>query len=137
MEKDVRLDKSVIYRVCHQITTNRFFSYFINVVIIFNTIDLALDKYPLDISYFIILERVNLIIAMTFIFEMLLKLVAFGFKFYCKDRLNWLDCLIVIQSFIDFFFYLFLSNEGALATTALRALRLARVFKLARSWRRF
>ena len=46
MDRDKRLDKSKVYRLCHKLSTNRFFTYFIILFIVYNNIDLALDKYP-------------------------------------------------------------------------------------------
>jgi hypothetical protein len=44
---------------------------------------------------------------------------------------------VVLSSIIDLFVSTFLNSESGGAITALRAFRLIRVFKLAKSWKRF
>jgi hypothetical protein len=66
---------------------------------------------------------------------MIVKLLGLGFKEYASDGFNLFDCSIVIISVVEFFIFLLeidFSSGGALS--ALRAVRLLRVFKLARSW---
>jgi hypothetical protein len=45
--------------------------------------------------------------------------------------------IIVITSIVDFFVTTFVKSEGRAIITAVRAVRLIRIFKLARSWKRF
>ena len=71
---------------------------------------------------------------------MFAKMIGLGLKHYGRDSFNILDCIIVILSLIDF--ALSLSKEGAQddsdgVMSAFRALRLLRVFKLARHWHAF
>lgn len=66
---------------------------------------------------------------------MIIKLIGLGFKEYSQDGFNLFDCTIVIISVMEFMIKLLkidFSSGGALS--ALRAVRLLRVFKLARSW---
>lgn len=71
-----------------------------------------------------------------FIVEMLIKILALGFKTYFLDPFNSFDCLVVLASILDLFISNFLSYESGGAFTALRAFRLLRIFKLAKSWKK-
>jgi hypothetical protein len=68
---------------------------------------------------------------------MLIKISGLGFKEYFKDAFNAFDFTIVTISCVDVAFTL--SNvktlAGSEAIQALRAFRLMRVFKLAKSWK--
>jgi voltage-dependent calcium channel L type alpha-1D len=68
---------------------------------------------------------------------MLIKLVGLGPKIYIKDTFNLFDCLIVLLSTVE----LVISWAGLKLTggaiSALRSLRILRIFKLARSWTSF
>ena len=83
------------------------------------------------------MEKANIIISVVFLFEMVIKVNAFGIKKYFKDSYNIFDSVIVISACFDFVFYWFYEDKSAGVTTALRSLRLLRIFKLARNWRRF
>ena len=75
---------------------------------------------------------------------MLLRLLSMGFKIYFRGNfMNIFDAIIVITSCIDITISEVLRNESTkiknsgTVFTALRAFRLLRVFKLAKSWKRF
>lgn len=79
-----------------------------------------------------------------FTFEMIIRLIALGFKIYFKSHwFNFFDAAIVISSIVDITITEVLINENSRIKTsgsiftALRAFRLLRVFKLAKSWKRF
>jgi len=74
-----------------------------------------------------------------FFSEMIIKLIGLGFKGYANDSFNLFDCAVVIISLAD---WVILALDldiggGGGAISALRAVRLLRVFKLARSWTSF
>ena len=82
-----------------------------------------------------VLTDLNLLCSIIFIAEMVIKLVGLGFKEYAADGFNIFDCVIVQISIFEIVIGLLgieFSSGGALS--ALRAVRLLRVFKLARSW---
>jgi hypothetical protein len=82
-------------------------------------------------------EKLNIFFTVIFFGEMLIKLIGFGFKGYFRDTFNDFDCLVVIVSIVDISItYSYINYSGG-AMTALRAFRLLRVFKLAKSWKRF
>ena len=72
---------------------------------------------------------------------MLAKLIGLGIKNYIRDKFNLFDGGIVIIGLIDFTLYLVIdnieSNSDGGIMSALRALRLLRVIKLARHWKAF
>jgi hypothetical protein len=89
-------------------------------------------------------EKLNLLFAGIFAAEMVLRLLAMGFKLYFKGHwFNFFDAVIVISSFIDITVSELLIDEtsnlksSGSVFTSLRAFRLLRVFKLAKSWKRF
>ena len=116
------------------------FSTFIICCIVCNTVVLAIDDYNPKRSaqqaadHHKKLEQVNLWLTFTFLFEMVVKLVGFGWRGYVADRFNTFDGTIVVISLIE----LFLKETGLLGkssgVSALRLFRVFRVFKLARSW---
>jgi hypothetical protein len=111
------------------------FNIFITTCIVLNTILLASDRYPIKKRTGQVLADLNLVCSIIFIVEMVIKLIGLGFKGYVSDGFNIFDCVIVhisvFEMAIDIMGVEF-SSGGALS--ALRAVRLLRVFKLARSW---
>lgn len=69
---------------------------------------------------------------------MIIKLIGLGFKEYASDGFNVFDCVIVVISVVELLLSLSnveFSSNGAISV--FRAVRLLRVFKLARSWTSF
>lgn len=115
------------------------FSHFITATIIANTLALSLDRYPepyLDNS---ILDYMNLSFTVIFFLEMLIKLLGFGVKGYFQDNFNTFDCIIVVMSLLDLTLTYSPATSGfsSSAIQAMRAFRLLRIFKLAKSWTTF
>ncbi len=61
--------------------------------------------------------------------EMLCKMIGFGFITYIRDSFNILDSVVVLFSLIELSL-----QDGGNVVSSLRALRLLRIMKLARSW---
>ena len=71
---------------------------------------------------------------------MILKLVAFGFKGYIRDPFNVFDAIIVILSTVELTLSYVKVTEDFKAggvLSAFRAIRLLRIFKIAREWHSF
>jgi hypothetical protein len=66
---------------------------------------------------------------------MIIKLIGLGFKEYVKDTFNIFDAVVVALSLIELVLVGAGIGSGGGAFSALRAVRLLRVFKLARSWK--
>jgi Ion transport protein len=131
-----------VFRWAYMVSESNFFVAFMALSIILNTLVLALDKYPVDLKQTSILEKVNIMFTLIFTLEMVIKMVAIGVKNYFKGgAFNIFDCVIVAASIADIFmanFILTKEEEGSgSAITALRGFRLLRIFKLAKSWKRF
>jgi hypothetical protein len=112
------------------------------ICIIINTIILALDKYPIDMDQTIFLEKLNIVFTIIFTLEMFIKMLAVGLKNYFRGTMfNVFDCGVVIASIIDIFLSNLIVNDvtesSGSVITALRGFRLLRIFKLAKSWKRF
>jgi hypothetical protein len=80
----------------------------------------------------------NGILSWIFFFEMAIKMIGLGIKDYSADSFNLFDCTVVVVSIIDLVISkIGVEFSGGGAISALRAVRLLRVFKLARSWTSF
>lgn len=73
-----------------------------------------------------------------FLIEMIIKLIGRGVKGYAVDKFNLFDCIIVVLSSVEVILSNTESGPTAISTngaiSAFRALRLLRIFKLARFW---
>lgn len=98
--------------------------------IIGNAIVLSMDHYPIDPYMDNMLEIFNLTFFAFFVMELLLKLSAYGFKFYFRDKFNWFDSGVVFVSSLDVILsYSNINNSaGSGAISALRVFRLIRIF---------
>lgn len=111
--------------------------------ILVNTLLLSLDRYPGNPEETVVMEKINIFFTVIFTVEMIIKILAIGFKHYFTSMFNVFDCLVVISGFIDIFLATFLLSENddnkdsRSIITAVRGFRLLRIFKLARSWKRF
>jgi hypothetical protein len=80
----------------------------------------------------------NEVFTYIFLVEMITKLIGLGFKDYAADGFNVFDAVIVVISVVELFLRqgnVEFSSNGAISV--FRAVRLLRVFKLARSWTSF
>ena len=80
------------------------------------------------------LEAANVLLTLAFLAEMVLKHAGLGAPRYWADAFNAFDGTIVILSVLELVITWFDVDVGV-NTSVLRAFRLLRVFKLARSWR--
>jgi hypothetical protein len=91
-----------IVQKCYNIIMNEYFDAFIIIIIIINTLCLAMDKYPnFDIVVLDILNVLNYVFTVIFTTETVLKIVGLGWKVFIKDNFNKFDLLIVIISIIE------------------------------------
>ena len=108
-------------------------------LVIINTIVLAVEHHGMSSHLATSLEVTNFVLTLCFAIEMMLKLVVFGPREYFTYTLNNFDAFVVVLSVIELACAPpgFLNGNppsGGGAITALRSLRLFRVFKLARGW---
>ena len=84
------------------------------------------------------LDFINQVLSYIFIAEMVIKLLGMGVQEYCADSFNIFDGTVVIISIVEMIVSTFIEGGlGGGAISSLRAVRLLRVFKLARSWTSF
>ena len=102
-----RAKTNCLYRVCLTIVNSNIFLRFINLVIIINTVLLALDHDPMEESFESVLEKLNLVLTFVFIIEMIIKLIGMGLPAYFKDSANILDFVIVVLSLGDIGMFLY------------------------------
>eukprot|EP01062_Namystynia_karyoxenos_P015967 TRINITY_DN1582_c0_g3_i1.p1 TRINITY_DN1582_c0_g3~~TRINITY_DN1582_c0_g3_i1.p1 ORF type:complete len:2340 (+),score=847.86 TRINITY_DN1582_c0_g3_i1:111-7130(+) len=97
-------------------------------VIFINTVLLAIEHHGQPDSLTQFLDISNVVLTMVFTGEMLLKLMASGFRGYLEDRFNILDGSVVLVSLVEF------ALSGNSSVSVFRALRLLRVFKLLKNF---
>lgn len=101
------------------------FELFIMSFILLNTIFLCLEYHNAPKDYRMVLSTGNNIFVVIFTLEAVIKLIALGFKNYWRVEWNKFDLVIVIFSLISLYEGLFNFN-----VTALRIIRVARIFKM-------
>ena len=98
------------------------------VLILLNTLVLAMEFDGMSDTYADVLSSFNLALSVSFMVEMVLKIAGLGPREYVSDSFNIFDAVVVLISIIE----LGLANSGSLS--ALRSFRILRVLKLVRSW---
>uniref|UniRef100_A0A8C9L0X7 Voltage-dependent L-type calcium channel subunit alpha n=1 Tax=Phocoena sinus TaxID=42100 RepID=A0A8C9L0X7_PHOSS len=88
------------YKVWY-VVNSTYFEYLMFVLILLNTICLAMQHYGQSCLFKIAMNILNMLFTGLFTVEMILKLIAFKPKGYFSDPWNVFDCLIVIGSVID------------------------------------
>lgn len=94
-----------------------------------NTVALALDRYGIDSTDEYNLTLMNTVFTWIFICEMSFKIIGLGPIKYFKDRMNYLDCFVVLLSIVEMSFN---SNTNLSAFRAIRIFRTFRVLRVAR-----
>ncbi|XP_048848386.1 voltage-dependent T-type calcium channel subunit alpha-1I-like isoform X3 [Brienomyrus brachyistius] len=118
----------------HSLCTSHYLDLFITFIICVNVVTMSLEHYSQPHSLEIGLKYCNYFFTTTFVLEAALKLIAFGFRRFFKDRWNQLDLAIVLLSVMG------ITLEEIEISAALpinptiirimRVLRIARVLKL-------
>ena len=145
-------------QACLNLCKNKYFDWFIQGCIIFNTLVMTAKYAPqptgeriltmsidtiakwdyLPESYFLILMVCNLILTSIFTFESIVKIIGLGPKLFVKDYMNVFDFIVVALSIFEIIMD-FLQRFGSgtftfpLPLSVLRAFRAFRLFKLAKS----
>ncbi|XP_035802905.2 voltage-dependent T-type calcium channel subunit alpha-1I isoform X5 [Amphiprion ocellaris] len=118
----------------HTLCTNHYLDLIITFIICINVITMSLEHYNQPHSLDLALKYCNYFFTSTFVLEAILKLIAFGFRRFFKERWNQLDLAIVLLSVMG------ITLEEIEISAALpinptiirimRVLRIARVLKL-------
>ena len=96
-----RAQKSIIYQKCLMVSTSASFNFIISTAIVLNTVVLAMDRYPNETSKMMLMDFLNFIFYIIFLVEMIVKMVATGFRMYFKDNYNAFDFFVMFVSTID------------------------------------
>ena len=133
---ETRSRKNCFLRVFYLIVTSVTFNFLIYCFILANTITLALYRYDQSDQQTKILDICDIIFVWVFTAELVAKIIGLGFKVYIQDKFNSFDAVIVVISLVDFTLSQSIDLESAAGImSAMRALRLLRVVKLARHWK--
>ena len=103
---------------------------FMNLLVMVNTITLALDRYEQPQAESDALNVLNMIFTGIFASELMGKLFGLGLVGYLSDNMNYLDGSVVLFSLVE---VVFLNGQGALS--AFRTLRIFRVVRMIRTLR--
>ncbi|XP_072155545.1 muscle calcium channel subunit alpha-1 isoform X4 [Bemisia tabaci] len=110
--------------------TSQPFEYTIFVLIMINTITLAMKFYKQPQGYTDALDVMNLFFTAVFALEFVFKLAAFRFKNYFGDAWNVFDFIIVLGSFIDIIYTDLNPGSSIISINFFRLFRVMRLVKL-------
>ncbi|XP_063064057.1 voltage-dependent T-type calcium channel subunit alpha-1I-like [Engraulis encrasicolus] len=118
----------------HTFCTSHHLDLFITLIICVNVVTMSLEHYSQPQSLETALKYCNYFFTTTFVLEAVLKLVAFGFRRFFKDRWNQLDLAIVLLSVMGITLEEIEINASLPINPTIirimRVLRIARVLKL-------
>ncbi|KAM3618143.1 uncharacterized protein V6R79_016208 [Siganus canaliculatus] len=108
------------------------FEYVMFVLILLNTVTLAVQHYEQSKNFSYIMDILNMVFTGLFTVEMLLKLLALRLRHYFVDAWNSFDALIVVGSVVDIVVTEFSSGEDSsrVSITFFRLFRVMRLVKL-------
>ncbi|XP_036376791.1 voltage-dependent T-type calcium channel subunit alpha-1I-like [Megalops cyprinoides] len=118
----------------HTLCTSHYLDLFITFIICVNVVTMSLEHYSQPQSLETALKYCNYFFSSTFVLEAVLKLIAFGFRRFFKDRWNQLDLAIVLLSVMGITLEEIEINASLPINPTIirimRVLRIARVLKL-------
>ncbi|KAJ8283607.1 hypothetical protein COCON_G00024570 [Conger conger] len=118
----------------HTLCTSHYLDLFITFIICVNVVTMSLEHYSQPQSLERALKYCNYFFTATFVLEAVLKLIAFGFRRFFKDRWNQLDLAIVLLSVMGITLEEIEINASLPINPTIirimRVLRIARVLKL-------
>uniref|UniRef100_A0A3B3TPG0 Voltage-dependent L-type calcium channel subunit alpha n=1 Tax=Poecilia latipinna TaxID=48699 RepID=A0A3B3TPG0_9TELE len=108
------------------------FEYVMFVLILLNTVTLAVQHYEQSKTFSYVMDILNMVFTGLFTVEMLLKLLALRLRHYFVDAWNSFDALIVVGSVVDIVVTEFSSGEDSsrVSITFFRLFRVMRLVKL-------
>ncbi|XP_068439080.1 voltage-dependent T-type calcium channel subunit alpha-1G isoform X3 [Clinocottus analis] len=126
-------DYSPTRLLIHKMCTSTYLDLFITIIIGLNVITMSMEHYQQPKELKKALTICNYIFTVIFVLESVLKLVAFGFRRFFKDKWNQLDLAIVLLSIMGITLEEIDGNALPINPTIIRimrVLRIARVLKL-------
>lgn len=118
---------------CYDIVESPIFEYFISLCIVLNTVLMCLDYVDSSDLYKTILEHINDGFLYIFLLECILKLIAYGPRYYFFVDWNKFDFLIVAISLITISNYV--AERLAFNMTVLRIIRVARLLRMIKTFK--
>ncbi|KAJ8253295.1 hypothetical protein GJAV_G00211290 [Gymnothorax javanicus] len=118
-----------IKKFVQKIVMDPFVDLAITICIILNTLFMAMEHDPMDLTFSRVLNVGNLVFTGIFTAEMFLKMIALDPYYYFQQGWNIFDGIIVGLSLMEL-----CMPEKESSLSVLRSFRLLRVFKLAKSW---
>ncbi|XP_065581494.1 muscle calcium channel subunit alpha-1-like isoform X3 [Artemia franciscana] len=112
------------------LVTSSYFEYIILIMILINTISLAMKFYGQPEAYTRALDVLNMIFTAVFTAEFILKLAGFRFKNYFSDPWNVFDFVIVLGSLIDIIYSALNPDSNIISINFFRLFRVMRLVKL-------
>ena len=137
MYAEDRAKKNCIYNFFFEIIISVSFNFLIYLVIIGSVISLAMFSFKKTEEEKELLDILDMVFGIFFLIEMICKLIGLGVKNYLRDRYNVFDAFIVIVGLVDIALLLSFKDDDSISQldglmSSMRALRLLRVFKLAK-----
>uniref|UniRef100_A0A8C5BLU5 Voltage-dependent T-type calcium channel subunit alpha n=1 Tax=Gadus morhua TaxID=8049 RepID=A0A8C5BLU5_GADMO len=127
-------DYSPTRLLIHKMCISQYLDLFITIVIGLNVITMSMEHYQQPRELDEALKICNYIFTLIFVMESVMKLVAFGFRRFFKDRWNQLDLAIVLLSIMGIVLEEIEVNASLPINPTIirimRVLRIARVLKL-------
>jgi hypothetical protein len=117
---------------CFKIVQSQAFEYIVLTAIVFNTAFMCMDHYGQSAETERIMQNSNTFFVIFFTIEMVLKLTAYGFKYYWYVNWNKFDFIVVILSLIAVDEE-FLQNSLNFNPTSLRIIRITRLFRMVKT----
>ena len=122
-DKPEHAKKNPCFGFSYGIVAHPLFNLIIVLLIVSNIVVLSIDQNN---------HIANVLFTICFTTEMIIKLFGLGMKEYGRDFYNWFDAILVIASLVEIILHDINSSGGTSSFTALRGVRLLRIFKLAR-----
>ena len=118
----------------HQLCTHRYFEATIEATVAINILAMAVEHYEMSGELQYVLRIINIIVLLAFIFEAVVRLIAFGLKRYLRNRWHLLDIAIIIASLIGIVLE---SMDNKLIPLNPSVVRTARICRITRIFRLF
>lgn len=97
----IRSKKNCFYRSVYLFVTHPVYNFIVFVLILVNTVVLAVDDFPQTIAKENILAVFNDFFTWAFFAEMIMKMIGLGVKNYVRDSFNLFDAIVVLLSLVD------------------------------------
>ena len=116
---------------CFRIVQSQAFEYIVMLAIIINTLFLCIDYHQKSDRLEKVLQDANLVFVVFFTIEMIVKITAYGWKYYWYVSWNKFDFVIVILSLVAVDEQLL--EQLNFNVTALRIMRVSRLFRMVKT----